>query len=166
MKKTFISLIIFLFISISISHAGIYFIENNGTVARLKGDTPFPTNAITSTFGDVFSVPESYLSIIENVVHVKNEDEIKLLKLNENLTASALTDRNLCLTNLVSLLQVFEIDMPIVPSLAMTQMFEYWSAHPENVSLIALVQQIQFLYNRLKIDYNLTDSQIAFLVEN
>ncbi|NCU40144.1 hypothetical protein EOL73_00105 [Candidatus Saccharibacteria bacterium] len=80
-----------------------------------------------------------------------------------NLTPAQITDRNTCLANLASLLADFGIPVPIQPATAMSQMFAYWSAHPEDTTLTAKAQQVQFLYTRLRIEYGMTDPQIGGL---
>ena len=143
----------------SIATAGIYYtVDDAGNVTRHKGDTPYPSGAIFDV-AISSTIPDRQLVYADGVIKRRPQSDTK----DANLTEAQIADRNTCLANLASLLADFGVSVPIQPATAMSQMFAYWSAHPEDATLTAKAQQVQFLYTRLRIEYGMTDPQIGGL---
>lgn len=152
------NIVIIVLLSAYTACAGVYYLTDGTNVTRHKGDTPYPAGAIYNV-AIPSALPADHLIYDNGKIREKTAAE----KMNSGLTEAQITDRNTCLASLASLLADFQITLPIQPALAMSQMFAYWQAHPEDATLTAKAQQVQFLYTRLRIEYGMTDPQIGGL---
>ena len=116
-----------------------------------------------------FTTPDGYQKVVGTQTYTLDGDvvrenwQVQTDAEKAQADQQAFPDKYACQASLAALLADFGITLPIQPATAMTQMFAYWQAHPEDTTLTAKAQQVQFLYTRLRMEYGMTDPQIGGL---